>query len=78
VPVNVVLLSGALLVGIALVGFVFKRSHKIQRESIEDEAEGAREVLMPGASGDGVQDYGTLNGNGATASGADEERGRRH
>jgi hypothetical protein len=80
VPVNIVLLSAALLVGIALVGYVFKKSHKIQRETIEEEAEGAREVLMPGANGVGVHDYGTLNGNGASGSGShgDEERGRRH
>jgi hypothetical protein len=78
VPVNVVLLSGALLVGIALVGYVFKKSHRIQRDSIEEEAEGAREVLMPGANAVGVQDYGTVNGNGAGAGASgDEERGRR-
>jgi hypothetical protein len=72
VPINVVLLSSALLVGIALVGFVWKKSHKIIREGIEEEAEGAREVLMPGAEGTGVRDYGTVS------PGAGEERGRRH
>lgn len=77
IPVNVVLLSSALLVGIALVGYVFKKSHKILREGIEEEAEGAREVLMPGANGVGGQNYGTIGAGGASASGAGEERGRR-
>lgn len=80
VPINVILLSLALLVGIALVAFVFKKSHKIHRENIEEEAEGAREVLMPGANGVGVSDYGAMangsgNGNGAAAE--EERRGRR-
>jgi hypothetical protein len=76
VPVNVLLLSLALLVGIILVAFVWRRSHKILREIIEDEAEGAREQLMPGGQDTDVRDYGALNGNGASASG-EEDRGRR-
>lgn len=74
VPINLILLSLALLVGIALVGFVFRKSHKIMRENIEEEAEEARESLMPGVS----QNYGsvTANGNGASPSGEDERRGR--
>ena len=77
--------------GIALVGFVFKKSHKIHRENIEEEAESAREVLMPGAKGNGigVSDYGAIggsngngngnmNGNGdVSPSGDEERRGRR-
>jgi hypothetical protein len=75
VPINVILLSSALLVGIALVGFVWKKSHKIIREGIEEEAEGAREVLMPGAAeGTGVRDYGTVS----PGAGTGEERGRRY
>jgi CHASE1-domain containing sensor protein len=78
-PVNIILLGLALLVGITLVAFVFRRSHKIMRENIEEEAEGARERLMPGAS-DGVQDYGsaTANGSGSGNSpgGGEERRGR--
>ncbi|KAF2708041.1 MFS general substrate transporter [Pleomassaria siparia CBS 279.74] len=79
-PVNVILLSSALLVGIALVGFVYKKSHKIYRFNIEEEAEEARETLMPGAKSNGVaaRDYGAIgasNGNGS--SGGEEERGRR-
>ncbi|PVH91901.1 MFS general substrate transporter [Periconia macrospinosa] len=76
IPVNVILLSAALLVGIALVGFVARKSHKIHRENIEEEAEGAREVLMPGANGVNITDYGAVNGN--ARSGEEEQRGRRH
>lgn len=79
VPVNALLLGLALLVGVALVGFVWRKSHRILRENVEVEAEEAREVLMPGASGSG---YGTVNGNGsAGGSGAvtpsEEGRGRK-
>lgn len=57
------------MVGLALVGFVARKSHKIHRENIEEEAEGARERLMPGANV-AVTDYGSVN--------ADEgQRGRR-
>lgn len=49
VPVNVVLLSVALLVGVVLVGYVWRRAYAMEREELEDEAEGAREQLMPGA-----------------------------
>jgi hypothetical protein len=84
-PVNIILLSSALLVGIALVSFVFKKSHKIHRENIEEEAEGAREFLMPGAKGNGfgASDYGAVGGsnrNGTrdgSSSGDEEQRGRR-
>ena len=48
VPVNVVLLSVAVAVGIALVSYVSWKSRSIAREKLEDEAEGAREVMMPG------------------------------
>jgi MFS family permease len=67
IPVNVILLGSALLVGIALVTFVWRRSHKILRDNIEDEAEEAREVLMPQT---GVSDYGAM-------SPTQEHRGRR-
>jgi hypothetical protein len=78
VPINVILLSLALLVGIALVAFVWRRSHKIMRDKIEDEAEGAREVLMPGAASTAVNDYGAINGNGSGSQGPTQEnRGRR-
>jgi MFS family permease len=70
VPVNVILLSLALVVGIALVTFVWRRSHKILRDNIEEEAEDAREVMMPGV---GVSDYGAIG----PASPTQENRGRR-
>ena len=70
IPVNVILLSSALLVGIALVGYVARKSHKIQREVVEEEAESARERLMPGAEVE-VADYGSM------ANGGEEVRGRR-
>jgi|TARA_R110002003_G_scaffold1868_11_gene23662 hypothetical protein len=70
-----ILLGLALLVGIALVAFVWRRSHKILREVIEEEAEEAREVLMPGANGNGSS-YGAINGSGP-ASPTQENRGRR-
>ncbi|KAH9862779.1 hypothetical protein J1614_010872 [Plenodomus biglobosus] len=54
VPVNVILMGLALLVGVLLVAFVWRKSHVITRENIEEEAEGAREVLVPGGSGGGV------------------------
>jgi len=70
-----ILLGLALLVGIALVAFVWRRSHKILRDNIEDEAEEAREVLMPGANGNGStsMDYGAMG----PASPTQENRGRR-
>jgi MFS family permease len=73
VPINVILLGLALLVGLALVAFVYSRSHKIMRENIEEEAEEARERLMPGVSV-GVQDYGAVTTDGGTASPDGEER----
>lgn len=56
VPVNVLLLSVALAVGTALVTFVYVRNRNLRRDLLEDEAEGAREALMPAANGNG---YGT-------------------
>lgn len=65
VPVNVMLLSLAFAVGVVLVGFVWSRSRAMQRERLEVEAEGASEVLMPGADAEdtlrehGHRGYGT-------------------
>ncbi|KAF2815986.1 MFS general substrate transporter [Mytilinidion resinicola] len=61
IPVNVILLGLALLVGVTLVGFVWKKSNTIHRENIEEEAEGARETLMPGAALNGVNGYGATD-----------------
>ena len=65
IPVNVILLLVALVCGVALVGYVWRRSVTMKREKLEDEAEDAREVLMPDADPEqverphGHQTYGT-------------------
>ncbi len=76
VPINIILLGLALLVGVALVGFVYSRSHKIMRENIEEEAEEASERLIPGVSV-GVQDYGAVASNGGSGASPGEEEERR-
>lgn len=57
VPVNVILMAVAVLVGTGLVIFVYTRSRNMQRDLLEDEAEGATERLMPNANGN--DGYGT-------------------
>lgn len=47
VPVNVILLSTVLVVGLALVGYVYRQSLKSARNLLEVEAEGAAESVMP-------------------------------
>lgn len=65
IPVNVILLSLAVVVGVALVGFVWRKSYSMGRQKLEEEAEEAREVLMPEADEEeverdhGHQTYGT-------------------
>ena len=65
IPINLLLLVVALIVGVMLVGYVWRKSYTMGREKLEEEAEGAREVLMPDASGEhvgrpnGHQTYGT-------------------
>ncbi|KAF2720858.1 MFS general substrate transporter [Polychaeton citri CBS 116435] len=65
VPVNIILLCTALVVGTALVAFVWRKSYTMEREKVEEEAEAASEVLMPGAREEevdrphGHQGYGT-------------------
>lgn len=49
IPVNVILLLLAFVVGVALVSFVTRKSYTMHREKLEEEAEGAQEVLIPGA-----------------------------
>ena len=56
IPVNVILLALAVVVGTALVSFTFIRSRSMARDKLEDEAEGATEQLMPNANG---SSYGT-------------------
>lgn len=50
IPVNLLMLVLALVVGIVLVGYVGRKSYTMERELLEEEAEGAREVLMPDAT----------------------------
>jgi len=56
IPVNVILMGLAVVVGIALVTYTYVKSRNMKREHLEDEAEGATETLMPSANGNG---YGT-------------------
>jgi MFS family permease len=58
VPVNVILLCLAVVVGSALVGFTAWKARTIHRDMLEDEAEDASETLMPGANGSS-NGYGT-------------------
>jgi multisubunit Na+/H+ antiporter MnhC subunit len=65
IPINVILLITAFVVGTVLVGFVWRKSYTMKREKLEEEAEDAREVLMPDAPVDqvdrphGHETYGT-------------------
>ncbi|KAL1636267.1 hypothetical protein SLS56_001246 [Neofusicoccum ribis] len=70
IPVNIILLGTAFTVGIALVAFVSWKTKVIHRERVEEDAEDAREVLMPGAEmGFESADYanGGQNGDGDSA-----------
>lgn len=64
-PVNAILLGVALTVGIVLVTYVWRKSVTLQKDLIKEEAEEARERLMPGANGmdvnrpHGHETYGT-------------------
>lgn len=65
-PVNLILLGIAVVVGVALVMFVYKKSTSSAKAELRAEAEAAEERLMPGAeNGHGShevsrQDYGTV------------------
>ncbi|KAK3615973.1 hypothetical protein LTR56_026266 [Elasticomyces elasticus] len=65
IPVNIMLLSVAFVVGVVLVGFVMRKSYTMHRDKLVEEAEDAREVLMPDAPAEevnrehGHQTYGT-------------------
>ncbi|KAI9791281.1 MAG: hypothetical protein M1816_004062 [Peltula sp. TS41687] len=50
IPVNLILLVIALIVGVTLVGYVWRNTLSIKRGLLEEEAEDAREVLMPAAT----------------------------
>ena len=56
IPVNVILLSVAVVVGVALVSFTYIKSRNMARDKLENEAEDATEQLMPNANG---ANYGT-------------------
>lgn len=47
VPVNVLLIVIALIVGVALVGYVWHKSRSMARDRLEDEAEDAPEARIP-------------------------------
>ncbi len=47
VPVNIVMLVIALVVGIALVGYVWQKSRSLARERLEEEAEETTNTPMP-------------------------------
>lgn len=49
VPVNLILMGIALVVGVALCGFVGVRAWRMRRENLVNEAEGTDETVMPGA-----------------------------
>lgn len=56
IPVNIILMSLAVVVGVALVSYTYVKSRNMKREHLEDEAEGATETLMPNPNG---TSYGT-------------------
>lgn len=56
IPVNLILLGLAILVGTSLVAYTAWKSRSMNRERLEEEAEGADESLMPNANG---TSYGT-------------------
>ncbi|GAB7357571.1 hypothetical protein MBLNU459_g0082t1 [Dothideomycetes sp. NU459] len=64
VPVNVLLMSVAFAIGVVLVGYVWHKARNMEREKLEEEAEGATETLIPGADArtnreHGHEGYGT-------------------
>lgn len=56
VPINVILMAIAVVVGSTLVTYVWYMARTMKRDELEDEAEDATESLMPNANGNG---YGT-------------------
>lgn len=53
VPVNVIMLAIVLVVGLALVGYVWQKSRSMTRAELEHEAEDAAETTIPAANGSG-------------------------
>lgn len=68
IPVNIILLAIALIIGVALVWYVWRKSRNIAKQDLREEAEEAEERLIPGADIDGLReaegigsrDYGTV------------------
>jgi hypothetical protein len=60
VPVNIMLLSVALVVGVALTLFVWRESKIMSKEQLQAEAEAAVEQPMPSLPQIETRDYGTL------------------
>ena len=65
IPVNAILLVLALLVGIVMVGYVYRKSLTLEKDKLREEADEAQERLIPGANGaqvnrpHGHETYGT-------------------
>ena len=49
-PVNIIMLVIALVVGVLLVGYVYHQSRHLKRDALEEEAEEAEDMTMPGAA----------------------------
>lgn len=56
VPVNILLLCVAFVVGVALVAFVTRKSFSMRRDKLEEEADDAREVMIPPAASGEARD----------------------
>lgn len=65
IPVNAMLCGTAAAVGVVMVGYVWRKSVTLAADKVKEEAEEAREVLMPGAEEErvnrphGHETYGT-------------------
>lgn len=49
-PVNIMMLVIALVVGVVLVGYVYHQSRHLKRDALEEEAEESEDTRMPGAA----------------------------
>ncbi len=49
-PVNIIMLVIALVVGVVLVGYVYHQSRHLKRDALEEEAEETEDTRMPGAA----------------------------
>jgi len=74
VPVNLILLVTAFVVGTTLVIFVKRKSAALDKKDLRAEAEGAEESLMPGAEVNSI-DWGSDSGRGPTINYGSMDRG---